>query len=536
MLRMIKLVAVFCAALLLYLPFNSQIPITDPVESNYALTAREMLISQDWISPRIYGAYWFDKPVMIYWLIALSFKIWGVTEFAARFPSAVLSALSVVYIYWFVRRIFLNPRVALLSAAVLATSLEYWILARMIITDAALFLFSSVSLAAFFLGIKEKQNVHYILAYACAALAVLTKGPIGIAMPGMIIFAYILVTRQWFLFKRLFILPGLAIFFGIAGPWYFAMYQLHGREFIDTFLGLHNYLRATVSEHPADNVFYYYLVLFPLSLLPWTGMLFRSLALASYRPSINSALSYAWVWMLATIGFYTLMATKYPTYVFPASFPAAVLIGCYLARVVQTRERKIWLWLSVPAILLFLIFSLAVSWFLPSSPEAALIHALVLLAVITLLWVQWKGDVRRMPWMIVLFTAVISLAVIHGGLTSIALTRSAKEVAQALPARQAVVASYGDYMTSAVFYSGYTIPRLIEETEEQKPSSVWAEKHTMPSETVLHFDERTVDNPEAFVIVKARQREFENLSIGKNFIPVMSIYDITVYQRNIKKP
>lgn len=541
MFKNMKLLIIFILALLIYVPFNSHIPITDPVESNYALTAKEMLISQDLISPRIYGNYWYDKPVMVYWLIACSYQIFGITDFAARLPSAVLSAASVVYMYWFVQRIFINSRTALFSALVLATSLEYWVLARMVITDAALFLFSSISLTAFYLGIREDKRVHYILAYAFAGLAVLTKGPIGIVLPGLIVFSYILATRQWFLFKKLFILPGLVILLIVAGPWYFLMYHIHGKDFIDTFLGLHNYLRATVSEHPEYNVFYYYLVLFPLSLLPWTGVFFQSLVRPSNRSSINAVIAYAMVWIAVTVVFYTMVATKYPTYVFPASFPAAILTGYCLVTLLQTPKRKIWLWLSIPAVFMFIGLAVATSVLSHSLSDTAPVWAVALTASVTVLWLQFKGKVRRLPLVTALFTAVISITVIHGGLTDFASERSARDIVRMLPAGAPVVASYGEYMTSAVFYSGYVIPHLIEEEDAQKSSNVWAAKYTMPTEEITHFDERTSNEPNSFVIVKdaivketQNQKRFENLSIGKKFARVVSFKDITLYQRRMQ--
>ena len=120
MTKRVTALLIFLAALTFYLSFNAYIPVTDPVESNYALTAKEMVMSGDWLSPRIYGHYWFDKPIMIYWLIALSFKVFGITEFAARLPVAVFSAGSVAFVYWFGQKLFDNAKVALLSALVLA--------------------------------------------------------------------------------------------------------------------------------------------------------------------------------------------------------------------------------------------------------------------------------------------------------------------------------------------------------------------------------------------------------------------------------
>ena len=297
-------ILVFFAALIFYLGFNAYIPVTDPVESNYALTAKEMLLSDDWLSPRIYGHYWFDKPIMIYWLIALSFKLFGITDFAARLPAALFSAGSVTFIYWFGQKIFKDKKAALLSALVLGTSLEFWVLAKMIITDAVLFFFTSVSLATLYLGMQRNGVIWYIIAYGAAGMAVLTKGPVGLVLPGIIILGYIFLTRKWQLLKRLFLLPGIFIFLAVAAPWYFKMYQLHGSTFIDTFLGLHNYVRATVSEHPDDNVFYYYLVLFPISLLPWTGILLPYKKILGHE--INSTpLVYLAIWPMIIIVFYT---------------------------------------------------------------------------------------------------------------------------------------------------------------------------------------------------------------------------------------
>ena len=115
---------VFVGALAFYLPFNAHIPITDPVESNYALTAKEMFISGNWLSPQIYGQFWYDKPAMIYWLIAASYKLLGVGEFAARLPSAVFSAASVAFSCWFSTRLFNSRAAGIFTAVVLGTSLE----------------------------------------------------------------------------------------------------------------------------------------------------------------------------------------------------------------------------------------------------------------------------------------------------------------------------------------------------------------------------------------------------------------------------
>lgn len=520
---------IFLAALTFYLLFNAQIPITDPVESNYALTAKEMVLSGDWLSPRIYGHYWFDKPIMIYWLIAISFKVFGLTEFAARLPAAVFSAGSVAFAYWFGQTLFDHRRTALLSALVLATSLEFWVLARMIITDAVLFFFTSVSLATFYLGLRNKGSIWYMIAYGAAGMAVLTKGPVGLVLPGLIVILYIALTRQWQLYKRLFLLPGILMFLLVASPWYLKMYQIHGSEFVNTFLGLHNYIRATVSEHPNDNVFYYYLVLFPVSLLPWAGILFPYMSIFK-RESKSIHLMYLTIWPTTMIVFYTMMATKYPTYVFPASFPAALLIGYTLNKMHDMEGRKVWWCLSIPILLLIGIVSLS-SKFVPQTTDWTLLYSCALLSSVFILWLQVKGNVNHLPKAVGIVTVVMSLLLIHNGLVPLSASRSGKDVALLLPVQGAMVASYGDYSTSAVFYSGYIIPRLVQEQQVQEQSA-WSGKYTMPTQEIGVFDQLTSNNKMSYVLVhKKSENSFLGEPFSNHFQPVGITCNITLYQR-----
>lgn len=523
---------VFFAALTFYLGFNAYIPVTDPVESNYALTAKEMLLSKDWLSPRIYGHYWFDKPIMIYWLIALSFKIFGITDFAARVPSALFSAGSVTFIYWFGQRLFMNRNAALLSALVLGTSLEFWVLSKMIITDAVLFFFTSVSLATLYLGLRKQGVIWYIIAYGAAGMAVLTKGPVGLVLPGIIILSYILLTRQWNLFKNLFLVPGSLVFLLVAGPWYLKMYQLHGSTFVDTFLGLHNYVRATVSEHPDDNVIYYYLVLFPISLLPWTGILLK------YKNILGSEvksphLVYLAIWPLIIILFYTAMATKYLTYVFPASFPVALLLGYTLSRMQELQIRKHWWYLSIPALLLVFSITMVAPQLLLGANNWTIVYGVGLVSMTYLLWLQLKGNLNHLPLAVGSVTVVMSLLLLMNGLIPLSATRSGKAGASLLPIQGATVASYGDYSTSAVFYSGYTIPRLVHEKNSQQQDA-WAGKYTMPTETITAFDAATKNNPMAYLLVaKKSQNYFLTQPFAKGFRLVGTTNNHSVYQRNV---
>ncbi|VBB06849.1 dolichyl-phosphate-mannose-protein mannosyltransferase [Lucifera butyrica] len=522
---------IFILALLFYLAMNASIPVTDPVESNYALTAKEMILSGNWLSPQIYGHFWFDKPVMIYWLIAFSYKLFGITEFAARFPSALFSAASIAFIFWFAEKLFGNKKTALYAALILGTSLEFWILARMIITDDVLFFFSSVSLATFYLGIRNKRIYWYLAAYAAAGLAVLTKGPVGLVLPAIIIFIYMVVTRQWRLLGRVYLLPGILLACLIAAPWYIAMYYEHGRDFITMFFGLNNLIRATVSEHPKDNVFYYYLVLFPVSLLPWSGVLFRTLVGIIKKERLPH-IAYFGSWLGGTIGFYTLMATKYPTYVFPAAFPAALWMASCLYTMQRIPERGKWLWLSLPTVFMLLIMAGLGNRLAAETGDGRLILLPVLaISLLVVIWMQVRGNVRHFPIVTAMIAGIVSLVLIHSTLIPMAAGRSDKNIVKILPPTGAVVASYGEYSTSAVFYSGYIIPHLADDRESAVNNGVWAEKYTMPVESVTAFCRRTAQNEPVYILVKKAQQGFLRENFAADYIPVAEYGVSTLYEK-----
>ena len=171
------------------------IPLLDPDEPVYAETAREMIQFNDYLSPRIYNEYWFDKPPMYYWLVAGSMHVFGDSEFAARFPAAVMAFLTVIMLYCSVTRLF-NEKAGFWSALVLATSVQFFYLGKAAVTDTTLVFFLTGALLCYL-------HKKYWLMYVCMALATVTKGPIGIVFPGAIIFLHILCTGQWRLILKM---------------------------------------------------------------------------------------------------------------------------------------------------------------------------------------------------------------------------------------------------------------------------------------------------------------------------------------------
>ena len=168
------------AALLLFFG-NGQLWITDSVESNYALTAKEMVLSGDWISPQIYGNYWYDKPVFFYWLTAAGFKIFGFNEFAARFFPALFGMAGLGLLFYAAKKLY-GEKTAFWSGVILMTSTEFFLISKSVITDSTLFFFFSMALVFFYLGYSTQQKNYYYGMYI--GMALFAAGPYYGAVSG----------------------------------------------------------------------------------------------------------------------------------------------------------------------------------------------------------------------------------------------------------------------------------------------------------------------------------------------------------------
>ena len=328
----VNLLSLLILSLILFFLGGWLIPITDPTESVYVLTAKEMLAADDWFSPRIYGNFWFDKPIMFYWELLIAYKLFGVNEFAARLFPAIFATLGVFLTYFFGAKLY-NRKVGFVAAVMLATSLEYWYLAHAIITDMTLLVLFSATLMSFFLGYRAGKPRFYLIAFATSGAAVLTKGPIGFFLPGLIILIFLAWQGDLRHLKKLFRLKNLLILAAIVSIWYLPMILIHGTDFVENFLGVHNFLRATVSEYPKTDVWYYYLLITAIGFFPWSIPLIWG-AIKNLRglPKFDATEKFLIVWTLTVIIFFQLCATKYITYTLPAMLPAMIFFARFFVR------------------------------------------------------------------------------------------------------------------------------------------------------------------------------------------------------------
>lgn len=309
-----------------------KIALTDPDETFYALTAKEMLAKGEWLTPVMYGKPQFEKPILFYWLIEISYKIFGINEFAARFPCALFGFLGLIGIYLLGRLLF-NNRTGIFSAIILATSLEYIILSIGCVTDMVLFAFMLFGILFFFYAQIRKKDYFYILSSAAFALATLTKGPIGLLLPAFIIALYLAATKDFSLLrKRMILVVSLIVFAVIAKPWYIIMYKIHAQDFVNVFFGFHNVTRFLTPEHRTGSQIYYNIPIIFGGFFPWSVFLpfgiwhFAKKAFFAKNGPRNIYL-FVLLWLAVIFIFFTVSSTKLPTYIFPCFISLALIVG-----------------------------------------------------------------------------------------------------------------------------------------------------------------------------------------------------------------
>ena len=324
---------VLALAGLLLLPRLGAVALTDRDEGANAEAAREMLEQGSWVTPTLGGAPRFAKPAFTYWLMAGAYAVLGVSEAAARLPSAG-AALGLVLVQYAFARWAFGASVAWRAALVLLLSVEYVAIGRMALTDATLALWTTIAAFAFvrgWLGTPHRGR-WYALAWIASGLAVLTKGPVGLLVPLGGIVAYLALAsglrQAW---REAWPLRGLLLFLLIAGPWYLAMFWLHGWDYAARARGetLGRVLRPVTG--PGGTALFYLPVLL-LGFFPWSAFLPEAVvaglrqARARARRSRGEAVSvFAAVSLVVGLVLFSLAQTRLPHYVLPL-FPAAALL------------------------------------------------------------------------------------------------------------------------------------------------------------------------------------------------------------------
>ena len=327
--------------LLLYFFRLGYMPLGDIDEAMHAATSKAMVLSGDWITPQYNGENFYDKPPLYNWLAALAFMVMGFNELAARLPAALLGLGCVLITYWLARKMF-APVAAFLSALVLATSVEFIVLSRAVVHDISLAFFVTLALTLFFVGFKNerRRKPAFLFGYATLGLAVLAKGPVGVALPVMIIGLFLIYKRQLRFLKDMQIGWGLLIFLAVAAPWY-VLISLKNPDYLEYFLLKQNIgsFLSQQSRHPRP--FYYYIPVLMGGLFPWSFFLPLALFRAIRAKAVlhGDGVIFALIWFGVIFIFFSMANSKLVTYILPLFPAAALLVGVLLYDLLYASNR-----------------------------------------------------------------------------------------------------------------------------------------------------------------------------------------------------
>ena len=372
------LLAGFCGFLFFFgLAFFGLIGADEP---RYAQVAREMLARHDWITPTLGGKPWLEKPPLYYWQAMLAFSIFGVSDWAARLPSAVDATLMVVVTYLFLRRF--RPGFQLDGALMTASAAGIIGFARAASTDMPLAATFAIALLAWFAWYESESRRFLALFYCFLALGMLAKGPVAPLLAAVIILVFATATSDYRLLGRTLWVPGIMLFCAVVLPWHIAV-QIKNPEFFRVFILQHNLARFGTNLYHHPEPFWYYLPVTLLGLIPWTVFVVASLAetvriwwtarreiLDSERRALDVFLV---IWVAVPVAFFSLSQSKLPGYIVPALPAGTLLLAEYVRRRVANGES--------PSIFLIVLHAIAAA--------APIVPALM---------IQYLVLQHRLPW------------------------------------------------------------------------------------------------------------------------------------------
>lgn len=332
--------------LLFYCFWLGSYPVFTPDEGRYCEAAREMLVSGDFITPRVDGVVFLDKPILYYWMQAASLYLFGVNEWAIRLIPMLCGVLGCLLTYACGRQLF-DRRTGILSAIILSTTYLYYGGAHYANLDLEVAFFISASLLLFLTGLRSSgrwRDGLIITSYVCAALAVLTKGLIGIVFPVMIVGIWTLLFWEWRSLKRIHLMLGLTLFMIIVAPWYVKVQQANPRFFQYFFVTQH--IQRFLSSGTFNNAspFWFYMPVLMAGFFPWIMFLAPAITnivrdVKQKRGPYENACFFL-IWFVAIFVFFSIPRSKTVGYLLSAMPAAAMMTGHYLSICFDHPDRR----------------------------------------------------------------------------------------------------------------------------------------------------------------------------------------------------
>jgi 4-amino-4-deoxy-L-arabinose transferase-like glycosyltransferase len=441
-----------------------------PDEGRYAEIPREMVVSGDWVTPRLNDLKYFEKPPLQYWATATAYELFGEHQWTSRLWAA-LTGFAGILLVWFAGTRLFGCAAGRYAAVLLGGSLLYVLMGHINTLDMGVTFFITLGIVGLLLGQKAENDTHtrrnwMALAWVAMALAVLSKGLMGLVLPGAALFLYSVFQRDITVWKRMHWGIGLLLFLLVAAPWFYLVMKANP-EFFQRFFIYEHYTRFTTKDLGRYQPWYYFVPVLLLGMLPWTLLMFDTL-LRTWKGSTHTDKAFnperfLLVWAVFIYLFFSVSGSKLPSYLLPM-FPAlALLMGKQLA--VMSERRLFWL---IAPVLPLALLALGLAPFTDMRADTPLQHqmygeyanwlvaaALVwLLGVIAALILLRRSN-KPMAVLVLALSSLIAAQLGTSGYNTIAKERSSYLIADAIrPYVKADVPFYSiaDYEQTLPFY------------------------------------------------------------------------------------
>lgn len=318
-------------------------------EAKNAEAAREMFVNNNWIVPTFNGELRTDKPPLHYWFMMISYKFFGVSAFSARFFSALFGVLTIISTYHFTKKL-ISRRIAAITAFVICSALFFIQEFHLAVPDPYLIFFVSFALFSFYDFYKNGKKSSWLLFYISLGLAVLAKGPVGLALSGLIILIFLLMKKDfnWNSIKRINPFLGGILTLAISVPWFYLVHKATNGAYTEGFFLHHNIQRFSGEMEGHGGLPFVTWAFVLLGLLPFSFFIIQGFVQGWKQRKTNDFVLFSFVVSTVFIGFFSISMTKLPNYPMPSYPFIAVLITVYLngiiSKTISLKGYKISLW------------------------------------------------------------------------------------------------------------------------------------------------------------------------------------------------
>ncbi|HET9477952.1 MAG TPA: glycosyltransferase family 39 protein, partial [Pyrinomonadaceae bacterium] len=332
-------ILLFVVIIVLYFYGLGSLPLLGPDEPRYAQVAREMFMRGDPVTPTLGGHTWFEKPALLYWLMMAAFKIFGVSEWSARFGPAVCGLLTIAAV-WLVGRAVGRASdqardFSFWAVLITSSSLGLIVFSRAASFDVVVTMTTTWALAFFLLHeLKHERKTAFLIGfYIFVGLSLLAKGLVGIVIPFGVVGLYYLLRRKWPARNLwLSLIWGLPLAIAVSAIWYGPVIARHGWPFVDEFFIQHHFARYVSNKYHHPQPLYFYPAIILMLAVPWTAFLIEALAkIRSWGWRDNDPLNvvrvFSLAWLAMPIVFFSFSGSKLPGYILPVLPAAALLIA-----------------------------------------------------------------------------------------------------------------------------------------------------------------------------------------------------------------